>query len=681
MRNFLSAALCALLAPLSFAQDRPFALMPVPVSVERHNGELRIDPTFSMAISADGDPRLERAVQRFLRNLRDQTGLAFLDTTLAEPASATLTIEAERAAGPTFTIGEDESYSLEVTPSAAKIVAPTSLGAMRGLQTFLQLVETVPAGFAVPAVTVHDSPRFAWRGLMVDVSRHFMPIEALKRNLDGMEALKLNVFHWHLSDNQGFRVESKKFPKLHERGSDGLYYTQDQVRELVEYANERGILVVPEFDMPGHSTAWFVGYPELSSGPGPYQIERRWGVFDPTMDPTREETYKFLDSFIGEMAGLFPGEYFHIGGDEVNGKQWDANPAIQQFKRAHGIKDNGALQAHFTARVQKIVHKHRKTMMGWDEVIDAEVPKDIIVHVWREQDRLASAVRQGFRGVFSFGYYLDLMWPASQHYAVDPFAGGAASLTAEEQKRVLGGEACMWSEYVSPEGLDARVWPRAAAIAERLWSPQNVRDTASMYGRLASISRWLEVRGLTHNSSYKTMLARIAGNNDVPGLRTLAEVVEPVKNYQRMHLALTEPTQATPLDRLVDVARPESETARKFAERVEAYLEGKDKQQAETEIRVLLTQWKDQRASVQSGAQGSSLLKEVVPVSETLSALGDMGLAALDYMDRGEPSTAEWRTQQSSVLQEAKKPKAQLLLSVVGPIQRLVEATATPPRR
>ena len=159
----------------------------------------------------------------------------------------------------------------------------------------------------------------------------------LKRNLDGMAAVKLNVLHLHLSENQGFRIESKKFPKLQEMGSDGHYYTQDEMRDLIAYAADRGIRIVPEFDMPGHSTSWFVGYPELASGKGPYEIDRHWGVFDPAMNPTEEHTYKFLDEFIGEMAKLFPDRYFHIGGDEVNGKEWDANPEIQQFMRAHGI--------------------------------------------------------------------------------------------------------------------------------------------------------------------------------------------------------------------------------------------------------------------------------------------------------------------------------------------------------
>ena len=317
-------------------------------------------------------------------------------------------------------LGEDESYTLEVTPSGAKLSAPTTLGAMRGLQTFLQLIETTPQGFAVPAVVIEDKPRFPWRGLMIDSGRHFIPVEVIKRNLDAMAAVKLNVLHWHLSENQGFRVESKRFPKLQGMGSDGLFYTQDQVREIIAYARDRGIRVVPEFDMPGHSTAWFVGYPELASGPGPYSVERKWGVFDPAMDPTRESTYKFLDEFIGEMAALFPDQFFHIGGDEVNGKQWDANPQIQQFMRAHKLKNNADLQAYFNTRVQKIVAKHGKTMEGWDEILRPDLPKSIVIQSWRGQKSLADAAQQGYRGLLSFGYYLDLMNSAASHYVVDP---------------------------------------------------------------------------------------------------------------------------------------------------------------------------------------------------------------------------------------------------------------------
>ncbi len=224
--------------------------------------------------------------------------------------------------------------------------------------------------------------------------------------------------------------------------------------------------------MPGHSTAWFVGHPELASGPGPYEIERGWGIFDPAMDPTNEKTYKFLDELVAEMTKLFPDHYFHIGGDEVNGKEWDANPKIQEFKKSHNLESNDALQAYFSGRVQKIVTRHGKAVVGWDEVFIPGVPKDIVIQSWRGQASLAQAATQGYHGILSNGYYLDLGWPAARHYAVDPMSGPGANLTPGQQQLILGGESCMWSEYVNPENIDSRIWPRNAAIAERLWSPQ-----------------------------------------------------------------------------------------------------------------------------------------------------------------------------------------------------------------
>src|SRR5438477_8546927 len=435
-------------------QQSQLNVMPLPTSYQLANGRLLVQVSFSVSLTGYKEPRLEHALQRFVHNLSRQTGMP-LSTRAGDSADASLVIHTEHASKDIQEFGEDESYSLTVSATGAELKAPTPLGVMHGLETFLQLVEITPDGFAAPAVTVQDKPRFGWRGLMIDVSRHFIPLDVLKRNIDGMAAAKLNVFHWHLSDNQGFRVESKKFPKLHELGSDGLYYTQEEVRDVIAYARERGIRVVPEFDMPGHSTVWFIGYPELASAPGPYEIERKWGVFDPAMDPTQDKTYKFLNEFIGEMAGLFPDQYFHIGGDEVNGKQWYANPKIQEFKRSHGIKNNEDLQAYFNKRVQEIVSKHGKTMVGWDEILRPDLPKNIVVQSWRGQESLAAAAKQGYRGLLSNGYYLDLMWPAARHYAVDPMSGAAAALTPEEAKLILGGEACMWAEYITPETIDS----------------------------------------------------------------------------------------------------------------------------------------------------------------------------------------------------------------------------------
>src|SRR3981189_1842597 len=231
---------------------------------------------------------------------------------LVDSPSPTLLVHAVHGSERVQGLGEDESYELVINEPGAKLTAPGPQGILHGLQTFLQLVETTPNGFAVPVVTIRDRPRFPWRGLLIDVGRHFIPLDVLKRNLDGMAAVKMNVLHWPLYDNEGFRVEGKRFPRLQEVGSDGLYYTQAEIREFVAYAHDRGIRVVPEFEMPGHSRSLFVGYPELASAPGPYKVDP--GGADAVMDPTREETYKFIDKLIEEMASLFPDDYFHIGG-------------------------------------------------------------------------------------------------------------------------------------------------------------------------------------------------------------------------------------------------------------------------------------------------------------------------------------------------------------------------------
>jgi len=659
------------------AQEQPrLNLMPMPANVQSGSGSLRVDSSFSVALTGHTEPRLDRAVQRFTRQLSRQTALPFSAKPSAKP---TLTVQTDHASKEVQELGEDESYTLSVTADGAKIEAPTPLGAMHGLQTFLQLVTVSPDGFSVPSVTIQDKPRFPWRGLMIDVSRHFIPLDVLKRNLDGLEAVKMNVFHWHLSENQGFRVESKKFPKLHRLGSDGLYYTQDEIRDLIAYARDRGIRVVPEFDMPGHSTAWFVGHPELASGPGPYQIERRWGIFDPAMDPTNEKTYKFLDELVAEMTKLFPDHYFHIGGDEVNGKEWDANPKIQEFKKSHNLASNDALQAYFSGRIQKIVTKHGKAVVGWDEVFIPGVPKDIVIQSWRGQASLAQAAAHGYHGILSNGYYLDLGWSAARHYAVDPMSGPGANLTPEQQQLILGGESCMWAEYVNPENIDSRIWPRNAAIAERLWSPQSVTDVASMYARTRAIGGELEWLGLTHRTYYPQMLRRIAGPNATPeelsALRTLADVVEPVKDYTREATAPSEPTSVTPLNRLVDAVPLESEVARRFGELVDKYVSSSCRDaDAAAQLRTQLSTWRDNDARLQPLAERSFLVKEIAATSQDLSAVAGVGLAALDLMTKGSAAPDDWKTQQLAIIEQVNKPKAQLLLMPTPAIQRLVEA-------
>jgi hexosaminidase len=661
------------------AQDQPrLNLMPMPASLQTGTGSLRVDSSFTVALTGHTEPRLDRAVQRFLRQLSRQTAIPPSGKPSPKP---TLTVHTDHASKEVQELGEDESYALSIATDGAIIDAPTPLGAMHGLQTFLQLVEVSPDGFVAPSVAIQDKPRFPWRGLMIDVARHFIPLDVLKRNLTGLEAVKMNVFHWHLSENQGFRAESKKFPKLHTLGSDGLYYTQDEIRDLIAYARDRGIRVVPEFDMPGHSTAWFVGHPELASAPGPYEIERKWGVFDPAMDPTNEKTYKFLDEFVAEMTKLFPDHYFHIGGDEVNGKQWDTNPKIQDFKKSHGLKDNEALQAYFSQRIQKIVTKHGKAVVGWDEVFIPGVPKDIVIQSWRGQESLAKAAAQGYHGILSNGYYLDLGWSAARHYAVDPLSGPAATLTPEQQQLILGGESCMWVEYVNAENIDSRIWPRNAAIAERLWSPQNTTDIASMYARLHAVSAQLEWLGLTHRTYYPQMLRRIAGHAATPeqltALRTLADAVEPVKDYTREASAPAEPTSATPLNRLVDAIPLESDQARRFTEQVDKFVSSSCRDaNAGAQLRAQFTQWRDNDALLKPLIQTSFLAKEIGATSQDLSALASAGLAALDFASKGQGAPDDWKAQQLAIVEQAKAPKSQLLLMPAPAVQKLVEAVA-----
>src|SRR5437773_1814892 len=592
-------------------------------------GRLPITSNFQVAVTNFIDDRLSAGIARMRARLAGRTVLTVSNDPAASDNTATLVIQCERAGETVPSLKENESYSLEVTDKQARLVAPTVVGALRGLETFLQLLQGDRDGYYLPGIRIQDQPRFQWRGLLIDVGRHYEPMEVLKRNLDAMAAVKLNVFHWHLTEDQGFRVESRKFPKLHALGSDGFFYTQDQVREIIAYARDRGIRVMPEFDIPGHSTSWLVGYPELGSAPGPFKIERGAGIFEPALDPTREQTYKFLDGFLGEMAALFPDAYMHIGGDENEGKQWDRNPQIQAFMKEKGIKDNHALQAYFNQRILQILQKHHKKMIGWDEILHPDLPKDAVIQSWRGPASLADAAKKGYEGILSAGYYIDLIFPASQHYLADPIPQNT-TLTAEEAKHVLGGEATMWGEWVSPETIDSRIWPRTAAIAERLWSPRNVTDIDDMYRRLAVISRQLEELGLTHEKNYGMLLRRLAASENTEPLRTLSSIIESVKEYRRYQMRPQ--TMLSPLTGLVDAARPDSEAARQFDSDVDAFLSDAPRLALyRRNLEQTLAEWQTASRALGPMIDRSPALQEARPLGTNLAAIADVGLDALSH--------------------------------------------------
>lgn len=301
-----------------------------------------------METPASHDARLLHAIDRAVRRMKNATGLSH-EGFGREPVigKTRLIVKVDRPGEMVQSINEDESYALKVTSDDAEIDAATEVGAIHGLETLVQLVQSSGDGYVLPVVTIQDSPRFRWRGLMVDCGRHFEPVTVIKRTVDGMAAVKLNVLHWHLTEDQGFRIESKVFPKLTELGSDGLLYTQDDAKEIVAYARERGIRVVPEFEMPGHSVAWLMAYPELASGTNPKGIRREFGVSDYAIDSTRDETYAFIDKFLEEMTHAFPDAYIHVGGDETPAPDWKKNPRTVTFMQTHNLKDNEALQAYF----------------------------------------------------------------------------------------------------------------------------------------------------------------------------------------------------------------------------------------------------------------------------------------------------------------------------------------------
>jgi hexosaminidase len=642
------------------------ALMPMPAKMEAAEGTLPIDATFG--VSPDANARLAPAAKRFLTRVWRQTGIF----PSRSGAASTLAIAcAPCTASPV--LGEDESYTLDVTPSGATLKSATVSGALHGLETFLQTIQPGPEGFRVPAVHIADQPRFAWRGLMLDCSRHFLPIEVIERNLDAMAAVKLNVFHWHLSDDQGFRAESKLYPKLQQSGSDGMFYTQEQMREVVVYAMARGIRVVPEFDIPGHTLSWLVGYPEFAAGTGPFEIGRHFGVFDPVLDPTRDETYAFLDAFIGEMAALFPDPFFHIGGDEVNGKAWNQSKSVQAFAKAHRLKDTLALQTYFNQRILKVLQKYGKNMVGWDEILGPDLPRDAVIQSWRGAESLATAASKGYRGILSANYYLDHLRTAAYHYAVDPLSGPAAHLTPEQSAHILGGEACMWAELVDAETVDSRVWPRAAAIAERFWSPRELTDVDSMYARMEAVSRLLEWTGVTHRSSYGEMLGRLAGGRPMESLRVLADASE----ARGLGTGRRAKDTQIPLTRFVDAVRPESETVRhlELLARKVAGTRTADATDLAT-LRAVFQVWAGNDVRFQTVAEDNALLAEVKPLSKDLSAVGRMGLEILDYWGGGKPVPAAWLAAQAKELTRMQRPSAEVLLAATRPVKVLLDGLA-----
>ncbi|XP_054612822.1 beta-hexosaminidase subunit beta isoform X2 [Dunckerocampus dactyliophorus] len=386
----------------------------------------------------------------------------------------------------------DESYQLFVDQPFAVLKAPKVWGALHGLETFSQLVYEDEFGAKnVNLTSISDFPRFAHRGILLDTSRHFLPVKVILANLETMAMNKFNVFHWHIVDDPSFPYLSRKFPQLSQKGAYHPYthvYTPADVKMIIEFARLRGIRVIPEFDTPGHTQSWGKGQSDLLTPC--FAGSKPSGSFGP-VNPILNTTYDFMSQLFQEISIVFPDAYVHLGGDEVDFTCWKSNPDIQRFMEQQGFgQDYGKLESFYIQRLLDIVASTKKGYMIWQEVFDngVKLNPDTVVHVWMgggADEEMHNVTAAGYTTILSAPWYLDYISYAQdwqKYYTVEPLNFNG---TDEQKKLVIGGEACLWGEYVDATNLTPRLWPRASAVAERLWSAKTVTDISDAYNRLS----------------------------------------------------------------------------------------------------------------------------------------------------------------------------------------------------
>jgi hexosaminidase len=770
------------------AGDLP--LMPWPAKVERPTTQGTLVLSDNISVSVSGDD-LGDAVNRLRQRIALQTGWT-LQPQADKSDKPTIRIDIAKKVKPQPQPDSDESYTLKVDANGVNISANTRFGALRGMETLLQLIQNGPENTAIPWVTIEDAPRFPWRGLLLDSARHFIPLNDIKRQIDGMAAAKLNVLHWHLTDDQGWRFTSKRYPKLTQLASDGQFYTPEQMREIVRYATDRGIRVVPEIDMPGHASAIAVAYPELMSAPGPYEMERHWGVLKPVLDPTKEATYTFAEAMVSELAAIFPDPYLHIGGDEVDDTQWKENTAIQKFMRDNKLADSHALQAYFNSKLETILEKHHRQMVGWDEIFHPDLPKSILIQSWQGQDALGQVAEKGYKGILSTGFYLDQPQSTAYHYrneivpqglnnvdvigdndspqswsftlprlkgkpvegsftlvkgdsgwrgfidfagksrravqniewrsddqvtfTVDTWMGetrpvvtvstdtlsgyfllgnarypvsgklldevpkGIAPVVPDtaQQANLLGGEAALWAENVVAPVLDIKLWPRAFAVAERLWSAQDVNDTDNMYTRLQAMDSWSTVSvGLQQHSQQQAYFTRLANNGDSLPLLILAQAVEPAQYYTRQHLKFQAGNyhQFEPLNRFADALSAESATVRQMNKWVDRLVSDAEDTESADALRHVFNRWQSNTSDALALSGSNYQLKAIKPVIQEVDKLASIGLRLTDLVARqGTLDDKEIASIQAE-LDNAAKIQDEVVIAAVYPLETLLRAT------
>jgi len=497
-----------------------YPLLPWPRTLRPGSGGFVVGPGVRIAF----DPALRPQAAALAEHLRAATGHApALSGELGSAGAITLALRPDAPEGA-------EAYALTVSSDRVEIAAREPAGIRFGIQTLRQLVAAHAE--VIFAVHIEDAPRFAYRGLHLDVGRHFFPVSFIKKYIDAMAAFKLNTFHWHLTEDQGWRLEIARYPELTRvgawraetivghartgaRGYDGTphggFYTQAEAREVVAYARERGITVLPEIEMPGHALAMIAAYPELGCVPGPFAVRTTWGISDEVLCPS-EATFAFLEAVLAEVLDIFPSEYIHIGGDEASKVRWKASPVAQAVIAREGLQDEDELQSWFIRRIERFLNAHGRRLVGWDEILEGGLAPNATVMSWRGTAGGIAAAKQGHDVIMSpnddlyFDHYqgpevreplaIGGMTTLEETYRYEPVP---SELTADEARHILGPQGNVWTEYMpTPEQVEYMVYPRALALAEIAWSPQDRRDWDGFQTRLPAALAQLDKLGIRY---------------------------------------------------------------------------------------------------------------------------------------------------------------------------------------
>ncbi|WP_438712589.1 family 20 glycosylhydrolase [Aquimarina muelleri] len=500
--------------------DKSLQITPKPLKINKKPGGFEINKNTSIVYTEESSKTIAKY---FIEKIKTLTGHTFSINTNKDKKNSIQLVKNK-----SLNLKKEE-YNLSISKEGVKITATTNQGLFYGMQTFTQLLpiysenkSQMELPIQIQALEIEDAPRFGWRGMHLDVSRHFFSIDFIKKQLDVLSLFKINKFHWHLTDDQGWRIEIKKYPKLTEIGSirkneDGSihqgYYTQEEIKEVVQYAKDRFIDVVPEFDTPGHAAAILAAYPELSCGKEKYEVRNLWGVESNILCAAKKETYTFIEDVIIEMAALFPYEYYHMGGDEVPKDQWKNSVECQNLKKREGLKDEKELQSYFMARVEKILSKYQKKMIGWDEILEGGITPTTNIMSWQGEEGGINAANKGHDVIMNpsqycyfnfyqgdpkveplaFGGYI----PLEKVYTYDPIP---KEIEEDKKKHILGAQGNIWTEYTyKEETIEYLLYPRIIALAEVTWTAKENKNFEDFLSRLNNVYAILDYHTINYH--------------------------------------------------------------------------------------------------------------------------------------------------------------------------------------